>query len=438
MALAAFGTAILVLATLPDTAEAGFRFRGGPLGVARSAMASMMSITGLRHARRAARRGHARAAAMRAQDLRTPAETVRPALRAQLTAAAALAGWRGGRAEQGWWQHADGSYGWVGPLFWPFADDDLTDAVLLGDNTALWAYGYGDIYAAIFAPYGASELAAYAAAPSRRSKIPSLQQLCETGDSASSPAERIATLVQPNEAQRAALDDVSAAWTSAGETIRASCPSEAATSALDRFALMQSRLDAMIKALDSVEPKLAKFYSLLDEDQKVRLNALAKDQKADRTTDRDASRRDRRRAHARGHRRKDVAREEAIRKYMQAAACQAGSEPKDDMEAQRQYQQLVKQQWPADEIAVALQLDATGRARLDVLQDTAMGTMRDLSPCPPKSALTLPARLAAVKSRLETVRAAVASVNDALDDFEYGLSDEQKARFEAMGQQRGA
>jgi hypothetical protein len=31
----------------------------------------------------------------------------------------------------------------------------------------------------------------------------------------------------------------------------------------------------------------------------------------------------------------------------------------------------------------------------------------------------------------------VKSVGNALDDFEWGLSDEQKAQFEAMGQKRG-
>ena len=436
MGQAAFATALVILTLLPGTADAGFRLRVGPLGVARSAMARMMSVAGVRHARMAARRGHSNSmrAALRAQNLdtkalRTPAETIRPAVRAQLAAAAALAGWRGGRAPQGWWQHADGSYGWVGPLFWPFADDDLTDAVLLGDDTALWAYGYGDIYAAIFAPYGAAELAAYAAAPSgRRSRVPSLQQLCDTGDSTSSPTERIAAMVQPNEAQRAALDDVGTAWTSAGETIRASCPSQAATTAADRFALMQGRLDAMIGALDVIAPKLTKFYDVLDDGQKARLDALVKDQDKDRRETRKETRKQRRSASA----------AERSRKELQAAMCQPSREPQNDVEAQRQYEQLVKQQWPADDITTALRLDDTGRATLQVLQDTAMRTMGDLGSCPPKDARTVPARLAAAKARLQAMRRAVTSVSDALDDFEHGLSDEQKAQFEAMGQRRGA
>ena len=66
-------------------------------------------------------------------------------MRAALTAGAALSGWHGGRRPQGWWRHPDGSYGWVGPVFWPFADDDVTNAIIYGDATSLSLYGYGDL-----------------------------------------------------------------------------------------------------------------------------------------------------------------------------------------------------------------------------------------------------------------------------------------------------
>ena len=83
-----------------------------------------------------------------------------PAARAQATAASALAGWHGGR--DGWWRHRDGGYGWVGPLFWPFAYDDLYGYTIWGD-TGFWDYGYGDIFAGIFSPYGYDDLSRYAA-----------------------------------------------------------------------------------------------------------------------------------------------------------------------------------------------------------------------------------------------------------------------------------
>ncbi len=410
--IAAAGIALVTLAMLPDVAEAGFGLRiGGPLGVARFAMGRMLGVAGIRHMRMSSRHGRVRMAALRPQDLRSAADAVRPTVRAQLTAVAALAGWRGGRAEQGWWQHADGTYGWVGPLFWPFADDDITDFTMRGDGTALWAYGYGDIYAAIFAPYAPTELAAYTAPGRRHRRVPELQQLCDTGDAVGLPVDAILRTVQPNEVQRAGLDELVSAWGAAGATIRGSCPTEAAANALDRFALMQRRLEAMINAVDAVAPRLAKFYGLLDDEQKSRLNALGKDSRANAA--------------------------ETKRKEMQAAACKAPAEPQSDEQAQRQYEQLVKQQWPADDIATALRLDDTKRAALEVLQDTTMGTMEALLPCPPQNLRTPQARLQAVKARLDSMLEAVKSVGDALDDFEWGLTDEQKAQFEAMGLKRG-
>ena len=51
----------------------------------------------------------------------------------------------------------------------------------------------------------------------------------------------------------------------------------------------------------------------------------------------------------------------------------------------------------------------------------------------PKAALTPPARLAAVRKRLDTMLEAVKSVRAALDDLYGKLSDEQKAQFETIG-----
>jgi LTXXQ motif family protein len=48
----------------------------------------------------------------------------------------------------------------------------------------------------------------------------------------------------------------------------------------------------------------------------------------------------------------------------------------------------------------------------------------------------VPARLAAVGKRLDTMLQAIKTVRSALNDFYGSLSDEQKARFEAIGPQR--
>lgn len=413
-------TLVIAAVLLPNKAEAQFGLRGGPLGVARFAVGHMLGLSRLRHfrhSRMAVRGSRYRSAALRSHDPRG-AERGKPAnpymLRAALTAQAALAGWHGGRRPQGWWRHPDGSYGWVGPVFWPFAYDDITNAVIFSDATSLSLYGYGDIYAAIFAPYAATELAGYAVPQGRRARrVPAAETLCDASDTGGLPVERIAGAVQPNELQRTALDELASAWNAARDTIRAACPAQVPATAAERLGLMRERLEAMIKAIDAVAPPLAKFAGLLDDDQKAKLEALSRD----------------RRAALASMQRKDA---------QAAAACEPDYDPRYDEKAQRQYEQLVQQQWPAAEIASTLHLDDVARARLDVLQDTTLRTMQTLSACPAKSPETPQARLAAVKARLEAMLQAVNGVADALDDFEFDLSDEQKAGFEAIGPKRGA
>ncbi|MDD1536585.1 MULTISPECIES: Spy/CpxP family protein refolding chaperone [unclassified Bradyrhizobium] len=428
--LALTGATLLIAAVLlPERAEAQFGIRGGPLGVARFAVGHMLGMSRLRHSRMAVRGSRYRSAALRSQDPRG-AERGRLAnpfvLRAALTAQAALAGWQGGRRMQGWWRHPDGSYGWTGPVFWPFAHDDLTNAIILGDATSLSLYGYGDIYAAIFAPYAATELAAYTAPQGRRGRrVPTAEALCEASDSGGLPVERIAAAVAPNELQRTALDELASAWTNARDIIRAACPAQAPAAAAERLGLMRERLEAMIKAIDAVAPPLAKFTDLLDDDQKARLNALGGERRAALA------------AMQRKDSNKDSSKDPS-KDAQAAAACGADSDPRYDEKLQRQYEQLVQQQWPANDIAATLRLDETARARFDVLQDTALRTMQTLSACPAEAAATPQARLAAAKARLQTMLQAVNGVTDALDDFEADLSDEQKAGFEAIGPKRGA
>ena len=170
---------------------------------------------------------------------------------------------------------------------------------------------------------------------------------------------------------------------------------------------MQSRVNAMLSAVAAVQPPFQKFYDLLSDEQKARLNAPHRDRRANAAA--------------------------AKLKEMQDAACQASRELQDEQQAEKQYRELVAQQWPLDDIAASLKLNDSQRAALEVVQDTTMGTMEALSACPPKDALTPPARLKAAKARLEAMREAIRSVNDAVDDFDADLSDEQKTQFEGLG-----
>jgi hypothetical protein len=401
------GIAAVVLATLLSNAALARVHLGiGPVGVARFAVARVLSLGGLRHARALARHRDVRMAALRSQDVRRAADSGlgNPAARRQIAAAAALAGWHGGRFANGWWRHGDGGYGWVGPLFWPFAIYDIYDYTIWGDGAGFWDYGYPDINAAIFAPYRHDDLAAYAGPGSfgrRHRRVPSLQQLCgdDTSEIAGLPVDQIQHAIQLDDAQRAALDELANALTSAAQIIRASCPTQTAFAAPDRLAIMQQRIAAMIKAESAVQQPLAKFYDLLDDEQEARLNTIAED------------------------RRKMFAANGAAE--APSRGCGAA--------------QPVALLWPTDEIEARLHPNDAQRAALKGLRD-ANARAADLlnNACRPEDATTLPTRLDAVEGRLDAMLRAISLVSAVLADFYGTLSDEQKAQFEAIGQKRTA
>lgn len=65
-----------------------------------------------------------------------------------------------GRRWPPWWRRY-WHFGWLGPLFWPYAYGDFFYCGLWPDDYCyydpFWAYGYGDIYEAIFFPYSYEE-----------------------------------------------------------------------------------------------------------------------------------------------------------------------------------------------------------------------------------------------------------------------------------------
>jgi hypothetical protein len=398
------GIAVVVLTTLLSSAAWA---RGiSPLGVARFAVGRVLALGGLHHGRAFARHGQIRTAALRPQDGRNVMDSGigNPAARRQVAAAAALAGWHGGRDANAWWRHGDGGYGWVGPLFWPFAIYDVYDYAIWGDGTGFWDYGYPDIYAAIFAPYGHDDLAAYTAPGPhgrRHRRVPSLQQLCgdDSREMAGLAIDQMQQAIQPNEVLRGALDDLANALTSAARMIQASCPAQTAFTAPGRLAVMQQRIGAMIMAAAAVQQPLGKFYDLLEDEQEARLNALAEDRR----------------------------RISAANGAAEAPAQACGAAPPAAL------------QWPADEIEARLHPNDTQRAALKVLRDANARAIDILNAdCQPDDVTTPPARLDAVEGRLAALQQAVYLVSTALENFYATLSDEQKAQFEAIGQKRTA
>ena len=208
-----------------------------------------------------------------------------PAARAQIAAAAALAGWHGGSS--GWWQHAGGGYGWVGPLFWPFAYNDIYDYTIWGDGLGFWGYGYPDIYAGIFGPYGYDGLSAYLPQRPqgrRQARGVALDQLVRQRPPRDRrPADRPdrSTQCSRREAQGASLDELGNASIQAADRSarpvrrRSRRPRPAGSTA------MQQRIEAMDQGGRSRSACAGQILWLAHDEQKARFNALAEDQRRD-------------------------------------------------------------------------------------------------------------------------------------------------------------
>ena len=344
-----------------------------------------------------------------------------PAIRAGIIAGAATAGWHGARGGAGWWQHGNGGYGWVGPLFWPFAYYDINDYALWGSGYggSFWDYGYNDIYAGIFAPYGYNDLVGYRPQYSRYSSrrdrasrayaaIDPLAQMCgdDNGEFAGFPVNQIQQAIQLNDTQRVALDEVGNASAKAAQTIKAACPADISLTAPNRLAIMQQRIEAMISAVGMLQPPLQKFYDVLNDEQKALLTALIENQRGDSSRDR------------RGNSNRPRIAADPV-----AQPCGMA--------------QPGLTEWPNAEIERRVHPNDAQRASLAALQDAAAKAADILkASCQPDSALTPPARLTAIGKRLDTMLEAVKTVGSALNAFYGALTDEQKAQFESIGRQR--
>ena len=105
---------------------------------------------------------------------------------------------------------------------------------------------------------------------------PDLTQVCSgrAAQATSLPADRIAQSLQLDERQRAALDDVKAASARAADILSQNCPQDQSLTPTGRLAAMEQRLNAMLQAIDAVQPALTKFYGSLSDEQKARFNRL--------------------------------------------------------------------------------------------------------------------------------------------------------------------
>ena len=140
--------------------------------------------------------------------------------------------------------------GWAGPLFWPYAYDDFVSYTFYPyAYDTFWPSAYDDVYASMFGPYAPGP----GPAPMRQSDdrraqaahvLPAARtvgaDLCsgQTAGLTDWPIERIAQTIQPDDAQRAALDELKDATAKALDILKASCPTELPSTPTGRIAAM--------------------------------------------------------------------------------------------------------------------------------------------------------------------------------------------------------
>jgi hypothetical protein len=109
---------------------------------------------------------------------------------------------------------------------------------------------------------------------SRQAGGKELSQVCsgEATRASLAPTEQMIQALRPNESQRAALDALNDATAKAADVLEANCLSEEMLTPPGRLAAMEKRLDAMLAALDIVQPAMARFYNSLTDEQKARFN----------------------------------------------------------------------------------------------------------------------------------------------------------------------
>lgn len=314
------------------------------------------------------------------------------------------------------WRRRRIAFGWFGPVYWPYAYDTIfVDlfwpyyAPYYVDYDPFWDYGYPDIYAGMFSPYAYDEVFAsppsrrrYASAPPRSSATDSdvasalreVSPACgdDSRDLAGVPVDDIAAAVQPNDAQRTALDALGNASVKAAQIVKAACPTTIALTPVGRLEAMQQRVDAMLEAVKTLREPLDAFYGQLADEQKARFNTL-------------------------GDREERNANPRAL-----ARSCSGASEAT---------------AWPAAQIQRAVRPNAQQAESLAAVQRAAQQAASSLkASCPSDVPATPTARLAAMQTRLEAMRDAVRTVREPLAAFYASLNDEQKGQFNAIGRAR--
>lgn len=303
---------------------------------------------------------------------------------------------------------------WAGPVFWPTAYEDMIGYAVRapGFDMRVWSDGFADVLAGILSQSGADERspargrARSVSTAGAEDRTPGIaQDAAPKSCGSATPAivddmvAQIEQTVRPKPAQQAAFKDLKSAMTRAADDLKTACPGATPLTPLARLNAMQQRLWAMQSAARAVRAPLANLAALLDDEQKARLNGMPAPPPTRQATRRDRS--------------AGAATSPVQICYMQSRGAS---------------------EWPVAEIRERLRPTQAQEAGLKTLTDTAGGMAKFLiSSCPKDPPAGALERIDAVLGRLDAMLYAISVVDAPLQGFYGSLSDEQKARFNALG-----
>jgi hypothetical protein len=322
--------------------------------------------------------------------------------------------------EKGWaprhaWRrgHRAAFVAWLGPLFWPYAYSDIFEYTFWAAayDPGYWAHAYDDFVDTVYwgtdNPYSAyarypepgSAINNFRASARARVSPQTFRQLCENPDKGVTawPIAEIARAVRPTTEQHILIDELKVAGAKAADAFKESCVDSYAMTPPGRLRAMANRVGATLNAVRIVRPALEQFYNSLTDEQKARFNALGPNV---------------------GERSEQQPRREAD---AQAEGC---GDPKSSLT-----------QLPIDRIEAVIHPAGKQKEALDRLSTATKNAVEGLqAACPDDLPLTPLGRLEAMQKRLEAMLRAAELVQPALDEFYATLSNEQKARFNALSQ----
>ena len=286
--------------------------------------------------------------------------------------------------------------GFIGPLFWPYAYNDFLNYTFYPyAYDAFWPGAYDDVYDGITDLYGSRLGPAYVGTRGRLqpSSAEVSSSLCagQTAGVTDWRINEIAQIVEPDEAQRAGLEELKTAMAKAVDILKAGCPTDLPSTPTGRIEAMRVRLSAMLEAVRTVRAPLANFYALLNDEQKARFNAVPS-----------------------GEDQNEPARRPDLSILCSERASGIANVPIRRME-------------------LAVRPDEVQRASLRALQDAIAQASELLKiHCPTYRPITPVVRIETMEQRLDTMLRAINIVQPALQKFYGSLTDEQKERFNRL------